>query len=187
MGVLPRHYHTTLKMNGRLLIALAVGAVLLHFAECTIILLTGTTTAVTVSGAALVAGAAAVGALALGAAAAIGLAKRGKREAATCLPFSNPEVYFNMAANADFHDCGRRFVCELEATADDKLSQEEILIRNLFGRPNGATAGIAGGYFAEAGAIGAINGVAVCAETFSTCPFDRKAIYLAFLELQKAQ
>merc|ERR1712142_605972 len=173
MGVLPRHYHTTLKMNGRLLIALAVGAVLLHFAECTIILLTGTTTAVTVSGAALVAGAAAVG-----------LAKRGKREAATCLPFSNPEVYFNMAANADFHDCGRRFVCELEATADDKLSQEEILIRNLFGRSKDVITGTAGGYFVEAGAVGAVNGTAACVQNFADCPFDRKAIFLAFKELQ---
>ena len=141
-------------MNGRLAIALALGAACVGYVQSIIVpvLVTGTTTAtsITVSAAGLAAGAAAVGALALGAGAAVGLAAgsagrrsrgrgryhhgRGKREIVTsCLPFNNPEIYFSMAANSDFLDCGRRYVCELEATADDKLAQEELLIRSLFG------------------------------------------------------
>lgn len=124
-------------MNGRLLIALALGAALIDFAQCIFLLTTtGTaaaaTTGLTVSGAGLAA-AGVVGGLALGALAAVAVARRGKREASSCLPFSSPEIYFSMAASSDVLDCGRRYVCELEATADDKLAQEEILIRNLFG------------------------------------------------------
>ncbi|XP_042856567.1 uncharacterized protein LOC122247604 [Penaeus japonicus] len=174
-------------MNGRLLIALALGAALLDLAQCIILLTAGTaaaTTGVTVSAAGLAAGAAAVGALAIGAAAAVALANRGKREASSCLPFTSPEIYFTMAANSDFLDCGRRYVCELEATADDKLAHEELLIRNLFGRSTSAISGVAGGFFADAGKVGAINGTAACAQTFSSCPFDRKSIYLAFKEIQ---
>ena len=144
-------------MNGRLAIALAFGAACVGYVQSIIIpvVVAGTTTATTgitisAGAAGLAAGAAAVGALALGAGAAVGLAAgsagrrsrgrgryhhgRGKREIATsCLPFNNPEIYFSMAANSDFLDCGRRYVCELEATADDKLAQEELLIRSLFG------------------------------------------------------
>lgn len=124
------------QMNGRLLIALALGAALVNIAHSIILVGTGTAaaaTTVSVSAAGLAAGAAAVGALAVGAAAAVALASRGKREASSCLPFSSPEIYFSMAANSDFLDCGRRYVCELEATADQKLAHEELLIRNLFG------------------------------------------------------
>ncbi|XP_037783615.1 uncharacterized protein LOC119579802 [Penaeus monodon] len=173
-------------MNGRLLIVLAFGAVLVNFAQSIILLASGTAaaTTVTVSAAGLAAGAAAVGALAVGAAAAVALARRGKREVSSCLPFSSPEIYFSMAANSDFLDCGRRYVCELEATADDKLAHEELLIRNLFGRSSSAISGVAGGFFADAGKVGAVNGTAACAQTFSSCPFDRKDIYQAFREIQ---
>lgn len=51
-------------------------------------------------------------------------------------------------------------------------------------RNRDAVTGIAGGYFAEAGAVGAVNGTAACLQNFSTCPFDRKTIYLAFKESQ---
>ncbi|XP_047496545.1 uncharacterized protein LOC125044137 [Penaeus chinensis] len=175
------------QMNCRLLIALAFGATLVNFAQSIILLATGTAaaaTTVTVSAAGLAAGAAAVGALAVGAAAAVALASRGKREASSCLPFSSPEIYFSMAANSDFLDCGRRYVCELEATADDKLAHEELLIRNLFGRSSSAISGVAGGFFADAGKVGTVNGTAACAQTFSSCPFDRKDIYQAFREIQ---
>ncbi|XP_047496546.1 uncharacterized protein LOC125044138 [Penaeus chinensis] len=173
-------------MNGRLLIALALGAALIDFAQSIILLATGTAaaTTVTVSAAGLAAGAAALGALAVGAAAAVALASRGKREASSCLPFSSPEIYFSMAANSDFLDCGRRYVCELEATADDKLAHEELLIRNLFGRSSSAISGVAGGFFADAGKVGTVNGTAACAQTFSSCPFNRKDIYQAFREIQ---
>ena len=58
--------------------------------------------------------------------------KRHKREAAVCLPFKNPELYFSMAKNSNVKDCGRRFVCELEATEDKDLSNDEILVKKVF-------------------------------------------------------
>ncbi|XP_042210821.1 uncharacterized protein LOC121858443 [Homarus americanus] len=125
------------KMNGHLVIALAVGAAVVALTDSTI-LLAGT--GVTVSGGPgsrrRSCGRPGCGA------AAVALARRGKREVASCLPFGNPELYFSMAANSDFLDCGRRFVCELEATADGNLSEEEILIRNFFGRRNSAVNGL---------------------------------------------
>lgn len=83
----------------------------------------------------LAAGGLAVGSLAVGAKLLLLKAKRrrhGREVAPSCVSFDNPEMYFALAANGDFLECGRRFVCELEATAEKKLSQEELLIRNLF-------------------------------------------------------
>lgn len=118
-------------MNGHLLLVLALGVASVGLADG-IVLLTAGTVGVTVGAAGLAAGAAAVGALAVGALAlAAKRGRRGRRETA-CLPFSNPELYFSMAANSDLLDCGRRFVCELEATAEENLAEDEILIRNVF-------------------------------------------------------
>lgn len=121
-------------MNCRLLASLALAAALVGLTDSTIILATGTATGVAVGAAGLAAGVAAVGALAVGAAAVLGLArKRGRREAVSCLPFNNPELFFSIAANADFLDCGRRYLCELEATPDENLAVDEQLIRDVFG------------------------------------------------------
>ncbi|XP_071538296.1 uncharacterized protein [Panulirus ornatus] len=167
-------------MNGRLLIVVVLGAAYVGLADG-IILATVGTAGVSVATAGLVAGAAAVGALAIGALAIAAKGRRrGKRETVSCLPFDNPELFFSMAANSDLLDCSRRFVCELEATAEENLAEEEILIRNVFSRSSTATNGTAGSLYAEAGRLGAIEGVAACATTFSTCPFDRKTIFLAF-------
>lgn len=51
-------------------------------------------------------------------------------------------------------------------------------------RSSSAISGVAGGFFADAGKVGAVNGTAACAQTFSSCPFDRKDIYQAFREIQ---
>lgn len=121
-------------MKGLLPIALIVASTLVAVSDSVILLAAGT--AVGVSAAGLAAGALVVGALAAGAGLLVLKAKRrrfGRETASSCLPFDNPEMYFALAANGDFLDCGRRFVCELEATPDGSLAQEELLIRNLFG------------------------------------------------------
>lgn len=121
-------------MNGLLAIALLVATTLVAVTDSTVVVATGT--AVGVSAAGLAAGALAVGAVAAGAGLLALKAKklRHRRDTApSCAPFDNPEMYFALAANGDFLDCGRRFVCELEATPDENLAHEELLIRNLFG------------------------------------------------------
>ncbi|XP_050702996.1 uncharacterized protein LOC126988686 [Eriocheir sinensis] len=142
------------------------------------------------SAAGLAAGGLAVGALAVGAKLLVLKAKRrrhGREAAPSCVSFDNPEMYFALAANGDFLDCGRRFVCELEATPDENLAQEERLIRNLFGQDSVAVNSSAAEFYAEAGRLGAVEGMDACAATFSRCPFDRKTIFLEFKEAQAAQ
>ena len=55
-----------------------------------------------------------------------------KRET-LCLPFDNPEIMFMLAQHSNSQDCGRRFVCELEATNDVELNDEEKLVKSVFG------------------------------------------------------
>ncbi|KAK3893942.1 hypothetical protein Pcinc_002275 [Petrolisthes cinctipes] len=175
-------------MNCYLLASLALVAALVGLTDSTIVLATGAGLTVGAA-AALGAGVAAVGALALGAAAVIGLANkrgRGKRETISCLPFNNPELFFSMAANTDFLDCGRRYLCELEATPVENLAEEEMMIRDVFGKGSTSINGSAGSFYAEASNIGINGGVAACVQTFSSCPFDRKTIFLAFEEAKKA-
>ncbi|MPC65492.1 hypothetical protein E2C01_059627 [Portunus trituberculatus] len=174
-------------MNGLLASGLLVASTLVAVTDSAVVV---TGTAVTVgAGSALAAGALAVGAVAIGAKVIALKAKRlrGKRQAPDCVSFDNPETYFALAANGDFLDCGRRFVCELEATPEENLASEELLIRNLFGRGFISTNGSAGNYYAEAAAIGAANGAGACVDAFSKCPFDRKTLFLAYQEAQTAQ
>ncbi|CAL4062207.1 unnamed protein product [Meganyctiphanes norvegica] len=179
-------------MNPLVLAALAVVA-FVQVAECILLvssagaLTLGTLTVSGVTGAGLLAGGAAVGALLLGKAALLAAANNRKRETADCLPFKNAELYFQLAANGDFLSCGRRFVCELEATPKDKLANEEQLLLGLFGSSASAQNGTARGAFVEAGAIGINEGVVGCARAFESCPFDRKTIFLAFQAAQKSQ
>lgn len=122
-------------MKGLLPIALIVASTLVAVSDSVILL--AADTAIGVSAAGLAAGALVVGALAAGAGLLVLKAKRrrfGRETAPSCLPFDNPEMYFTLAANGDFLDCGRRFVWELEATPDESLAQEELLIRNLSGK-----------------------------------------------------
>ena len=60
------------------------------------------------------------------------LNKRKRRQAEACLPIDNPEILLLMAQNSNSQDCGRRFICELEASNDANLSQEELLVKNVF-------------------------------------------------------
>ncbi|XP_063872956.1 uncharacterized protein LOC135107222 [Scylla paramamosain] len=174
---------TTTKMNGLLASALLVASTLVAVTDSFIVI-----TGVTVGAAGLAAGALAVGGLALGAKLlALKAKRRGKRQAPECVSFDNPEMYFALAANGDFLDCGRRFVCELEATQEENLASEELLIRNLFGRGFISVNGSAGNYYAEAAGIGATGGVGACIDTFSKCPYDRKTLFLAFQEAQTTQ
>ena len=89
---------------------------------------TGTAAAAaTLGAAALVAGALLVGGLALS-------SNRHKRDVSNiCLPVSRPELFLELAANADQAGCGLRLVCELEATPDEALTKDEMLILSLFG------------------------------------------------------
>lgn len=119
-------------MKGLFTIALIVATTLI--AESDSVILLASTAVVGVSALGLAAGA--VGVLAAGAGLLLLKAKKrrfGREATPSCAPFSNPEMYFALAANGDFLDCGRRFVCELEATPDENLAHEELLIRNLFG------------------------------------------------------
>merc|ERR1711942_145264 len=192
MGSPRRHLTQNDKMNTLVLAAVAVVA-LAQFAECILLvsstgaLTLGTLTVSGVSGAGLLAGGAAVGALLLGKAALLAAANSRKRETADCLPFKNSELYFQLAANGDFLGCGRRFVCELEATPKENLSNEEQLLLGLFGSSASAVNGTARGVFVEAGAIGINEGLVGCARAFESCPFDRKTIFLAFRESQNSQ
>ncbi|MPC89936.1 hypothetical protein E2C01_084900 [Portunus trituberculatus] len=171
-------------MNGLLASAFLVASTLVAVADSFIIV-----TGVTVGAAGLAAGALAVGGLALGAKLFALKAKRrrGKRQASECVSFENPEMYFALAANGDFLDCGRRFVCELEATPEENLTSEELLIRNLFGQGFISANASAGNYYAEAADIGAAGGVDACVDAFSKCPYDHKTLFLAFQETQTAQ
>merc|ERR1739838_568983 len=138
MGVLDSTLAQNNKMNTLVLAALALVA-LVQVADSILLvsstgaLTLGTLTLTGVSGAGLLAGGAAVGALLLGKAALLAAANSRKRETANCLPFKNAELYFQLAANGDFLGCGRRFVCELEATPKENLAQEELLLLGLFG------------------------------------------------------
>lgn len=121
-------------MKGLISIALIVATTLVGVSDSVIILATGT--AIGVSAVGLAAAATVISALAAGAGLLILKAKHrrhGREVAPSCVPFDDPEMYFALAANGDFLDCGRRFVCELEATPEENLAQEELLIRNLFG------------------------------------------------------
>jgi len=129
-----------------------------------------------------------IGALvAAGAVAKVALLKRnGKRsiEDANCLPVNNPDLFLTLAANNDKLGCGMRLVCELEATPDDDLSEEEKLILNLFGRGpepvkfqdlDKPKAG-----FQYAAYVGATSGD--CGTVFGSCPFKRSTMMQAFKE-----
>lgn len=47
--------------------------------------------------------------------------------------------------------------------------------------------GSAGSFYAEASNIGLNGGEAACAQTFSSCPFNRKTISQAFEKAKEAQ
>ena len=117
-------------MNNLLVAALLVASTLFAVTESFVV------TGVAVGSTALAAGGLVVGALALGAKKLllVKALRRGKRDAAeSCASFDNPDTYFALAASGDSLDCGRRFVCEVQATPEQNLTTEELLIRNLFG------------------------------------------------------
>lgn len=119
-------------MKSLFTIALIVATTLIAVSDSIVLL--ASTAVVGVSALGLAAGA--IGALAAGAGLILLKAKKrrfGRETNPSCAPFNNPEMYFALAANGDFLDCGRRFVCELEATPDESLAREELMIRNLFG------------------------------------------------------
>ena len=59
--------------------------------------------------------------------------RQAPNEADSCSELNNPKLIAAMARSANVLDCGRRFVCEIEATTDEAvLSQEEKLIKTVF-------------------------------------------------------
>ncbi|KAK3868523.1 hypothetical protein Pcinc_026086 [Petrolisthes cinctipes] len=185
-------------MQFSIVATLAVVAVL-PLAHAVILLTSGTaaTTATTIgltlgtggtgAAAAVAVGAAAVvGALVLGGLAATAASGRHRRSTASlCLPTNNPDIFLTLAANSDQLGCGLRLVCELEATPDEALTQEERLILNLFGRTvkpvtfsemKSSKSG-----FQYAALVGSqANTPSECAKVFDQCPLDRQAIMGAF-------
>ncbi|XP_066939819.1 uncharacterized protein [Macrobrachium rosenbergii] len=189
-------------MHRNTLFALALALCALHMVNSVLILessgvaslaipavtlTTGTLGVGVTSSAAAAAALAGVGALA---AAGVIVAARaasgnGKRSAPTCLPVNNPELFITLAANSDKLGCGMRLVCELEATPDEALTQDERLILALFGRAplpvnfeelNTPKAG-----FQYAAFVGSKAGSpSECASVFNACPFDRATMIEAF-------
>ncbi|XP_037783376.1 uncharacterized protein LOC119579546 [Penaeus monodon] len=173
------------------LLPLAIVA-LLPFAEAIILLETSAATAATTygltigSGGAAAAAVAVAGALVLGGIALVAATNRGKRDVgAQCLPANNPDLFITLAANSDRFGCGLRLVCELEATPDEQLSQDEKLILSLFGRHvkpatfsqlNTPKSGFLYAAFVGSNA----KNVSECAEVFDQCVFDRETIMKAF-------
>ena len=116
---------------------------------------------------------------------------RRKKRSETCLPISNPDVFFTLAANSDHLGCGMRLICELELTSDDKLSKEERLILGLFGRSpkpvNKDELSTAKSGFQYAAFVGAnAEDISECSKVFNNCPFDRITMMKAFKKVNKA-
>lgn len=89
----------------------------------------GAAAAATLGAAALVVGALVVGGVVLA-----GAGNHFKRDVSGyCLPAASPDLFLDLAARADQAGCGLRLVCELEATPDEALTRDELLILNLFG------------------------------------------------------
>ncbi|KAK8399920.1 hypothetical protein O3P69_002957 [Scylla paramamosain] len=136
--------------------------------------------------AALGAAALVVGALVLGGLVLAGAGSRIKRDMPSyCLPTSSPELLLELAASADQLGCGLRLVCELEATPDDALSTDELLILNLFGRQvkpvTFSQMKNAKSSFQYAALVGSrAKSVTECGQVFDQCPFDRRTIMGAF-------
>lgn len=92
------------------------------------------TTGSAAAAASLGAAALVVGALVVGGVIFAGAHNHFKRDVSSyCLPTANPDLFLDLAARADETGCGMRLVCELEATPDEALSRDELLILNLFG------------------------------------------------------
>ncbi|XP_047497165.1 uncharacterized protein LOC125044517 [Penaeus chinensis] len=176
-----------------ILLPLAVVA-LLPFAEAILLLETSAATAATAttygltigSGGAAAAAVAVAGALVLGGIALVAATNRGKRDVgAQCLPSNNPDLFITLAANSDRFGCGLRLVCELEATPDEQLNQDEKLILSLFGRhvkpATFSQLGTPKSGFLYAAFVGSTaKNVSECAEVFDQCVFDRETIMKAF-------
>ncbi|XP_064098371.1 uncharacterized protein LOC135209607 [Macrobrachium nipponense] len=166
-----------------------IGTLLLAIAltDANIILTTGAPEEISGGASSAVVSALSLGALALKTAGGRGGGGIGRAAASICLPFGSPELYFAMAADGDVSlGCGRRFVCEVEAAAvEDDLAEEELLIRGVFSRGPIAFDGTPAVVFAEAGALGATQGLEACTRAFKTCPFGRKTIFLAFKDAQR--
>lgn len=64
-----------------------------------------------------------------------------------------------------------------------------MVFKNVNFNRQGSTSinGSAGSFYAEASTIGINGGEAACAQTFSSCPFNRKTISQAFDKAKKAQ
>jgi len=133
-----------------------------------------------------------IGALALGALASSG--GRGKRDTTSggsCMPINNPDFFLTLATNSDQLGCGLRLICELEATPDELLNQDEALILSLFGRaptpPKQSEIKFGSSGFKYAALVGSLaKNVSECAQVFDECPWDRKTLMKLFEEGKNA-
>ncbi|XP_050714932.1 uncharacterized protein LOC126997728 [Eriocheir sinensis] len=127
-----------------------------------------------------------VGALVVGGVVLAGAGNRFKRDVSNyCVPAGNPDLFVDLAARADQAGCGLKLVCELEATPDEALSRDELLILNLIGRhvkpPTFSQMKNGRASFQYAALVGErAEGLTECSQVFDQCPFDRAAIMGAF-------
>ncbi|XP_068229228.1 uncharacterized protein [Palaemon carinicauda] len=167
--------------------ALALVAVLLQVAMPTIILTSAAATAtaltISVSNVAL----AAVG----GAAVLLGLAGlvkvagrgRGRRQTESDNAFTSDavDILFAAAGSLDQEsNCGLRLICELAATPENQLADDEKLIMSLFGsdfEPQPDQTNSPATPFQQAAFLGRRSGSAeVCATTYSKCQYNATQI-----------
>jgi len=94
--------------------------------------------------------------------------------------------YFGTIAAMDVDDCGKLFVCQLEAVPAEERSVEEQLIANLFGESSTIDPAQAKAEYDLAAYLGqATQSKVACARRYAKCPVDRKTIAQALAKMAR--
>merc|ERR1711894_588989 len=94
--------------------------------------------------------------------------------------------YFENIAAMDVDDCGKLFVCQLEAVPAEERSVEEQLIANLFGESSTIDPAQAKAEYDLAAYLGqATHSKVACARRYQRCPVDRKTIAQALAKMAR--
>merc|ERR1711874_64871 len=94
--------------------------------------------------------------------------------------------YFENIAAMDVDDCGKLFVCQLEAVPAEERSVEEQLMGNLFGESSTIDPAQAKAEYDLAAYLGqATHSKVACARRYQRCPVDRKTIAQALAKMAR--
>merc|ERR1711953_1580213 len=89
-------------------------------------------------------------------------------------------------AAMDVDDCGKLFVCQLEAVPAEERSVEEQLIANLFGESSTIDPAQAKAEYDLVAYLGqATHSKVACARRYQRCPVDRKTIAQALAKMAR--